>query len=211
MNRVLIIVGALAAVGALSWFFPLFHVVARQTLRAEREQQVFRADEYVKAFWSGKLRPAFADAEDVVTVLTALRESPEQAATMYGRKAGLGRSTLYFLRGSGTIVAVDKNRVGVKLGDAAGEADVALETGLLFGNTARDASGLLNGDDFPNSQQFNEISTELNRTIEATVLPPLKERAQVGDAIEFVGCAEVTNVPRDIAPLKVVPLDVTWK
>jgi predicted lipoprotein len=211
MNRVLIIVGALGAVGVLSWFFPLFQVVSRETLRAEREQQVFRAEEYVKAFWSGKLRPAFADAEDAVTVLAALRESSEQAGTMYGRKAGLGRSTLYFLRGSGTIVAVDKNRVGVKLGDAVGEADVALETGLLFGNTARDASGLLNGDDFPNSQQFNEISTELNRTIEATVLPPLKERAQVGDAIEFVGCAEVTNVPRDIAPLKVVPLEVTWK
>jgi predicted lipoprotein len=211
MKRVLLIAGGLLLLGIIGWFFPLFHVVSREALRAEREQKEFRAGEFVKDFWAAKLTPALTDAEDAVTVLAALRESPEQAGTMYGRKVGLGRSTLYFLRGTGTIVAVDKNHVGVKLGGDTGDADVFLETGLLFGNVVRDATGLLSGDDFPNSQQFNEISTELNRTIEASVLPPVKERAQVGDAVEFVGCAEVTNVPRDIAPLKLVPLEVKFE
>ncbi len=155
--------------------------------------------------------PALADAENVGLVLAAFHDSPEQARTQFGRSVGIGRSTLFFVRGSGTIAAIDNKQIVVALTDDASGPHVALVTGLLFGNTVRDATGLLHGDDFPNSQQFNEISAELNRTIETTVLPPLKERAKVGDAIEFVGCGEVTEVPRDIAPLKLVPLEVRFK
>jgi predicted lipoprotein len=211
MNRTVVIVVSIVAVGVLSWFFPLFHVVSRAGLRAEREQQVFHADDFVEEYWPKKLMPAVADAENVGLVLAAFHDSPEQARTQFGRSVGIGRSTLFFVRGSGTIAAIDNKQIVVALTEDASGPHVALVTGLLFGNTVRDATGLLNGDDFPNSQQFNEISAELNRTIETTVLPPLKERAKVGDAIEFVGCGEVTEVPRDIAPLKLVPLEVRFK
>ena len=211
MNRVFAILGMLAAVGMLLWFFPLFHVVSREALRAEKEQSDFHAAEFVKDFWSVQLMPALVDASDAVTVLAALRENPMHAGTQFGRVVGLGRSTHYFVRGSGTIVSVDNQQIGVSLAGATGDADLVLLTGLLFGNTVRDATGILSGDDFPNSQQFNEISSELNRVIETTVLPPLRERAKVGDAIEFVGCAEVTNIPRDYTPLRVVPLEVKFK
>jgi predicted lipoprotein len=211
MNRVLVILGTLAAVGVLSWFFPLFHVESREALRAAKEQTAFHAADFVDKHWSAQLMPALADAPEAVTVLAALRENPKLAGTQFGRTVGLGRSTLYFVRGIGTIVSVDKRQIGVSLAGSAGEADVALETGLLFGNTVRDATGLLSGDDFPNSQQFNEVSSELNRVIETTVLPSLRERARVGDTIEFVGCAAVTSVPRDYTPLKLVPLEVTFQ
>jgi len=210
MNRVFAILGMLAAVGVLAWFFPLFHVVSRESLRAEKEQAVFRAADFVKEFWSAKLTPALVEAADARAVLAVLRESPEQGRTQYGRSVGLGRSSLYFLRGRGAIVSVDSKQIGVSLADATGDADIVLVTDLLFGNTVRDATGLLSGDDFPNSQQFNEVSTELNRTIELTIIPRLKQQAKVGAVIEFVGCAEVTNLPRDVTPLKVIPLNVSF-
>jgi predicted lipoprotein len=211
MNRAVVILGALLAVGVLSWFFPLFHVVSRDALRAEKEEATFHAADFAKEFWTTKLTPALPEAADVGAVLAAYRESPDQARTQFGRSVGIGRSTLYFVRGNGKVASIDNKQIVVQLTDDASGPHVALLTGLLFGNTVRDATGLLNGDDFPNSQQFNEISTELNRTIEATVFPPLKESAKVGAAIEFVGCAEVTNVPRDFTPLKIVPLEVKFK
>jgi len=210
MKRALIILAAVVAVGVLTWFFPLFHVVSRESLRTEREQQTFNAAAFVQEFWQKKLTPALADAADATLVLTALRENPEQARTQFGRTAGLGRETMYFLRGNGTIVTVDKKEVGVSLGDEE-QVDLTLQNGLLFGNTVRDATGLLSANDYPNSQQFNEISSELNRTIETQLLPPLRTAAKVGAEIEFVGCAAVTNLPRDITPLKVVPLEVKFK
>jgi predicted lipoprotein len=209
MHRALIIAGALVAAGVLTWFFPLFHVVSRSSMKSAQAAAEFQPADYVKKFWGERLMPALGEADDAVAVLAALRENPAQSQTEFGRTVGLGRSTLYFVSGKGTITSIDSKAVGVSLGSATKEPEVSISTGLLFGNTARDATGLLNGSEFPNSQQFNEISTELNRTIEATVLPTLKMEAKIGDTIHFVGCAEVTTLPRDISPLKVVPLQVS--
>ena len=210
MKRTLAIIGALVALAAFSWFFPLFHVVSRAALQTAKEQKEFRAVDYVKDFWTTKLLPALSEAADASTVIAAFHESPDAARTQFGRAAGLGRTSYYFLRGSGAITSVDNKQIVVAL-DTSDNAKVALAVGPLFGNTVRDATGLLNGSNFPNSQQFNEISAELNRTIEATVLPPLKERAKVGSVIAFVGCAEVTDPKRDLAPLKIVPLEVSFE
>lgn len=207
MNRLLIICAAFLAMGLLSWYFPLFQVVQRGALQAERNHKRFNAAEYVQEFWKSKLIPSFDDATDVEVVLSALRADPEQARTQFGRTLGVSRSSLYYVRGKGTIVSVDDRQIGVSTGRHSGTADFVLVTGPLFGNIVRDATGLLNGDVFSNSEQFNEISSKLNQTIEEQVVPSLRKQAVVGATIEFVGCVEVTNLPRDILPLKVVPLD----
>jgi predicted lipoprotein len=79
---------------------------------------------------------------------------------------------------------------------------------MVFGNTVRDATGLLDMDSFPNSQHFNDLSTELNRIVETRVLPGLRDRAEVGRKVRFVGCAEVARDARRRKPLKVVPVRV---
>lgn len=211
MSRFVATICTLVAACVLFWFFPLFHVVPRGTTLAEKQQAAFDAADYVTKFWTEKLTPTFGQAADAAAVLAALRDDPQQARTDFGRSVGLGRAALYFARGSGKIVSVDDKAIGVSLAAEGSEADVAIQAGLLFGNTVRDATGLIRGEDFPNSQHFNEISTELNRVVETTVIPPLKQQAKVGAAIEFVGCAEVTNLPRDVSPLKVIPLDVKFK
>lgn len=211
MNRLVATISTLVAACVLFWFFPLFHVVPRGTTLAEKQQVAFDAADYVKKFWAEKLTPTFGQAADAATVLAALRDDPQHARADFGRSVGLGRATLYFTRGSGKIVSVDDKAIGVSLAADGSRADVAIQTGLLFGNTIRDATGLIHGDDFANSQHFNKVSTELNRVVETTVIPRLIQQAKVGAAIEFVGCAEVTNLPRDVAPLKVIPLDVKVK
>jgi predicted lipoprotein len=211
MNRLAVTIGTLVAACVLFWCFPLFHVGPRATTLAEKQQAAFDAAEYVKKFWTAKLTPTLGQAADAATVLAALRDDPQQARADFGRSVGLGRAALYFARGSGKIVSVDDKAIGVSLAVEGSEADIAIQTGLLFGNTVRDATGLIHGDDFPNSQHFNEISTELNRVVETILIPPLKQQSKIGARIEFVGCAEVTNLPRDISPLKVIPLDVKFK
>ena len=89
------------------------------------------------------------------------------------------------------------------------QPDVVLRAGLLFGNAARDATGLLDSSDFENSQQFNDISAELNRHIELHVIPILKEKAVVGRQVRFVGCAEVPDSADTVRPLTLIPLVVS--
>jgi predicted lipoprotein len=85
-----------------------------------------------------------------------------------------------------------------------------LLTGLIFGNSVRDATGLLDVSKFPNSQQFNAISSELNALVESRVIPGVRSNAAPGHVLRFVGCAEIADEVSDVVPLKVVPLKVVF-
>jgi predicted lipoprotein len=141
-------------------------------------------------------------------LINALRENPEAAGQEFGRKIGISRMRLFTLRGSGVVVAIDPHSTGVALEPQATTIDIALHTGPVFGNMVRDSSGLLDPSDFSNSQHLNDISTELNRIVEARVLPKLKEYATKGQKVQFIGCAELPDDGRDVRSLKVIPLDV---
>ena len=90
--------------------------------------------------------------------------------------------------------------------DGGDTPDILLPTGLLFGNAVRDGTGLLDASTFPNSQNFNDLSAELNHIIETTLLPELREQAKVGAKISFAGCAEIAEEDADVKPLKVIPV-----
>jgi predicted lipoprotein len=192
--------------GALFWFFPLFHIVHTGNALPIENEKEFNAAEFAKAFWTNQLPLSFSQAPDAAMVLAALGDNPASARTRYGRKVGVSRASLYVMRGSGTVVSADKKGVGVSLGGKSKHADILLQTGLLFGNTVRDASGLLDAGKFSNSRQFNEISTELNRIAEADVLLLLKQKARIGSHITFAGCAEIPDQGEIPRPLTLIPL-----
>lgn len=206
MKRYFAILGVLVAAGMLFWRFPLFHVVA-QGEAAARQAPQFNAAEFVQTFWTERLVPSLGEAADAASVLAALRDTPDEARQKFGRSAGLGRAVLFIVRGQGAVVTNDASGVGVALREGERAPEVVLQTGVISGNTVRDATGLLSAGDYPSSQQFNEISTELNKIVETSVIPELKS-AEVGRRIAFVGCARVVNLPGDARPLKLIPLEV---
>ena len=208
MKRTWVILCCLLFLGCLFWCCPLFHVVRIDQFNNSLDESAFKAADFAKTFWSERLTPSLKQAPDAATLLADLRANSEAARAKFGRKVGVSRTRLIVLRGTGTIVTIDKKGVGIALHSDTKEADVVLQTGLLFGNTVRDATGLLNASNYPDSRQFNEISTELNRIIEASVVPILKEKAIVGRQIHFAGCTEIADEGELVKPLKIIPLDV---
>ena len=108
-------IAVLAALAVLLWFFPLFHVVSLEEVTAKRRAAAFNASEYAEHFWLEELTPALETATPAVEVLSAIRESPASARDAFGKNPGLGRNYYFFLRGQGTIVSIEKNRIGVSL------------------------------------------------------------------------------------------------
>jgi predicted lipoprotein len=208
MRRVAVVFCGLAVLAGLFWQFPLFHVVRLDGTRAEKQESRFNAAGFAAAFCSERLLPALDEAADAGAVLAAIRDNPQAAGRQFGRKVGLGRTRFFVVRGAGTIVSADKKGILVSLEQNESGPQVLLHTGLLFGNTARDASGLLDAGDFPHSEDFNEISTELNRIIEKRVLPQLREKAEVGRRVQFVGCAQVPDEGAS-RTLMIIPLKAT--
>jgi predicted lipoprotein len=205
MKRLLAwIVGVIVA-SVLSWFFPLFHVVP---LRQTRQQTGFDPVSFSRQFWLEKVLPATAKATSVGELAVALATDDKAARQRYGRSPGLGTTTYFIVKGTGHVTAIEKENISVTL-DTQPMCSVNLFTGLLFGNAVRDASGLLDGSAFGNSQDFNAISTELNHLVETEVIAALREKASISKAIQFAGCI---TLDEDTAPktMQVIPIKVDW-
>jgi predicted lipoprotein len=210
MKRGLLITVAVLAFLGLTWVFPLFRIVALEEVAAARASAQFDAKAFAQDFWTKQLVPGFEQAADVPTLLNAIKADPEASRKEFGRSVGIGRVYLYFFRGEGTIVAVEKSGVAVSCVAPDEETDIVLKTGLLFGNTIRDSTGQLVSSNFANSQDFNAISKELNAIVERDVQPELKSNAKVGDKIRFVGSAEVRASSQKLLPLTAIPLQVEF-
>lgn len=208
MKRAIYIGATCLVLGAVLWIFPPFRVVPLKQIEAARAQTVFNAAEFAAKFWRERLGPALNSAPDAAMVLEALAKDSKSASTNYGRTIGMSDTVFYLMRGTGVVVSAEAKGVGVTL--RGGEADLLLKTGLLFGNTVRDATGQLGASEFPNSQQFNDVSTELNRIVESQIIPSLKTNAATGRALRFVVCAEISEDDAEERPLKVIPIRVEF-
>jgi len=207
MKRAILVIVALALLAGFFRLVPLFHLVPlRQTQQAAAGGE-FNVTNAARAFWDDQLLKSLDRAAAVQQVLSSLGTDAAKARTQYGRTLGISTSTLFFLSGTGRVVAVKKNAIALALGRDSEAVDILLPTGRLFGNTVRDATGLLDASAFPNSQHFNDLSTELNHLVENTVLPQLRALAKPGVAIAFTGCAELEE-DADVKPLKIIPIAV---
>lgn len=202
---------AIAIAIGVCWRFPLFHIVPLKTAAAEAAAKTFNPAEFAETFWTSQLLPSLAKAVKVETLLPAVRANAAVAKMNYSRNVGLGETYFYFLSGTGRVTAVSDDEVSLAVTDDATNAEVSLQTGLVFGNALRDGTGLLNVNDYPNSQDFNGISEALNHIVETRVLPKLREQARIGAKISFAGCAEVDDESSDLKPLKVIPIKTELK
>lgn len=190
------------------WFWPLFHIVPLEQAKQESEAaeaESFEPTAFVDRFWVEQLIPAEVHAVDALELIATIREDHEAARKTHGRSVGLSSTYYYFVSGTGRVARVERNSVTLAIEQDADVAEVLLETGPIFGNAVRDGTGLLDVNDYANSQDFNAISSEINRRIEADVLPTLREAAKVGSTVRFAGCVQVSDETTDLSPLRVVP------
>ena len=198
---------ALVIFAGIGWRFPLFHVVTLKTATAEKMAATFNATLFTENFWTNQLL-ASAAGKTVKTdlLLPAIQADPAAAKKKFSRSLGLSENYFYFVSGSGRVVAVSDDAVSLAVTSGSTNVEVSLQTGLVFGDGVRDGTGLLSASDYPNSQDFNDISAALNHIVETRVLPKLREQAKIGATISFAGCAEVDDEATDLKPLKVIPI-----
>jgi len=196
----------IAAIACVCWRFPLFHLVPLKTATAEKAAAAFDAAKAVETYWTNQLPAAIGQAVNADQLLTAIKADPTSAKKKFSRSLGMGESYLYFVAGSGRVVAVLDDEVSLAVTDGGTNPEISLQTGLIFGNALRDGLGGFNASDYPNSQDFNDLAAALNHLVETRVLPKLRGQAKVGANISFAGCAEVDDESTDLKPLKVIPL-----
>ncbi len=204
--RVLRWIIALMVAAGLCRVFPLFHAVPLKTAAAAKAAAAFNPAQFAETFWTGKLLASISQAAPADELVSLIQTDPAAAKKKYSRSIGLSEGYFYFLRGEGKILSVSDDEVIIAVTGGGTRAEVSLQAGLIFGNAVRDGTGLLSANDYPNSQDFNDISAALNHLVETSVQPTLRAQAKAGARISFAGCAEVNDEAADLKPLKVIPL-----
>jgi predicted lipoprotein len=212
MPRIAVAAILVALAAAITWRYPLFHVVSLKNTTEAASSAAFNAEKFAAEFWEEKLPPALVSAPDAVEVVGAFKADPAAARKTFGRSVGISRSTLLLVRGAGTVTAVEDGRIGVSLGDETTDdnavPDLWLTTDPIFNNAVRDSTGLIRSQDFPNSQDFNQLAAALNALVEERVVPPLRKSAASGKQIRFAACAELRGGAVRL-PLTFIPLEAT--
>ena len=199
---------AILLLAGLCWQFPPFHVRSLRAMQQSQAAARFDPKQFVTTFWTERLLPAADQAADVASVVETIRKSPQEVRTKFGRTVGVSSSYYLFVRGVGRVVTADADSIGLSVSATGDEADVVVPLDFVFGNAVRDAAGLLDSSSYPNAQEFNDISAELNKIVEEQVLPAFRRAATVGRRVKFAGCVEVADEEADLKPLKLVPVSV---
>ena len=175
-------------------------------VKAARSAKDFNADAYAQTFWSNKLIPNLNKAIDLNQLTALLSNDAEKTFDSYSHALGIGNLRYFLVKGKGTITSINQDDIAVSLDSSKQSITVATE--YIFGNAVRDATGLININEFNNTMDFNNISAELNKIIREKVLPPLKQKAKKGNIIEFTGAVELNKEHLNLSNIEVIPVRI---
>ena len=166
----------------------------------------FNARQYAANFWTQQLLPAAPrSAIDLATLLPLLLTDKEKAFTTYSHALGIGNIRYFLVKGEGAVTATGENDITVSLSTG---KTVHLATEYIFGNAARDASGVIKITEFENTTDLNSVSAEVNDLIRKQVVPVLKADAKPGQKLMFIGAIELNQAHLHLDEMTIIPITV---
>jgi predicted lipoprotein len=199
--KYLLLVLLIAFLGYKSVYFrKLDEVNTASSLKA------FDPSAFARNFYDSKLLQRVDSAVDLSTLISLLRSEPEQAFKQYSRALAIGNIRYFLVRGEGTITSVGDYQAAVELNSPSIKTNINIATEFVYGNAIRDASGLLNLNDFSNTADFNSISEGINNIVRKEVLPGFVAKAKPGIGVKFAGAIELNQKYVDVDSIEVVPI-----
>jgi predicted lipoprotein len=168
----------------------------------------FDAVTFSKKLWEEKLPAKLGSAVELATFIKAVQANPADAFSKYTNALGIGNYRYALIRAEGIVINVNEDDITlqVKLDDSLIIAKLATE--FIYGNAIRDASGLVDVKDFPNTMDLNNISEELNKMVRKTVLPLFKAAVKKGDKVIFTGAIEIHKEHIKWNELEIIPVQL---
>lgn len=177
-------------------------------VQAAAASKNFDAAAYAAKFWNNKLMPNLHKAVNLGTLLPMVTSNTEQAFGKYSHALGIGNLRYFLIRAKGKVTAKDEEDITLAV-DGLQSQNIKIATEYIFGNAVRDGSGMVNINDFTNTMDFNDVSSEINKIIRNKVLPVLKQ-VKVGDEISFTGAIELNraHLALSLSQIEAIPVAV---
>src|SRR6187455_1015779 len=168
----------------------------------------FDAVAFSKKLWEERLPAKISSAVDLFTFIKAVQANPGDAFSKYSNALGIGNYRYALIKTEGVVTTINEDDITleVKLNDSLMTTKLATE--FIYGNAIRDASGLVDVKDFPNTMDLNNISEELNKMVRKTVLPLFKAAVKKGDKVIVTGSIEIHKEHIKWNELEIIPVQL---
>jgi len=200
IKYILFIAGGLLVLFKSVYFKPL------DEIKAEAAAKMFEPKAYSKDFWENKLIPNLDRAIDLNELMDLLRTNPEEAFTNHSNALGIGNIRYFLVRGTANISSIQEDHMVFELSP---NRMVRLATDYIFGNAIRDASGQIDINEFTNTMDFNNVSSEINQIVVKTVLPDFILYAKEGDLVSFHGAIELNQKHIVMDRVEIIPIQLS--
>jgi Predicted periplasmic lipoprotein (DUF2291) len=171
---------------------------------AEEKVISFDAISFVNDMWDNELFTAYDSALDLTILLDLLAGDPESTFESESKSLGIGNVGYFKVKGEGSVLSINENNVMLLVGDQI----VEIETEFIFGNAVRDASGLIQVNDYDKTSDFNLISETINERIRAEVIPGFRANVEKGNKVIFQGAIELNKAHLDLSQPEVIPVSI---
>ncbi|MDT0687232.1 DUF2291 domain-containing protein [Autumnicola psychrophila] len=180
-------------------------------VKARAAHSEFDAASYAQEFWENKLIPNLSETMEINRLLELLREDPEKAFADHSKALGIGNIRYFMIKGEGQVAHIGENNITVVIHSDSSEKNIKIATEYIFGNAVRDASGKIDLQEFEQTMDFNMVSAEINKLVRQNVLPTLKEGAEVGNKLYFVGAMELNREQVNLENTEIIPVFVEFQ
>ena len=153
----------------------------------------FDAIEFSQKLWTGKMPAKIDSAVDLSALIQAVSSGKEAALKKYTHALDIGNYRYAFIKTQGIVTAVNEDEVLIRVSGADSVMNNVLATEYIYGNAIRDASGLVDVKDFPNTSDLNSISEEINKIVRTSVVPPFRKTVKKGDKIHIIAAVQLNK------------------
>ena len=205
MNRYVKYLLLTVVIGLLAYKSVYVKKLSKMTVATDEK---FDAVTFSKKLWEERLSAKLGSTVQLTTFIKAAQSNPADAFSKYTNAIGIGNYRYALLKVEGIVTDINEDDITlqVKLDDSL--MAVKLATEFIYGNAIRDASGLVDVKDFPNTMDLNNISEELNKMVRKTVLPPFKAAVKKGDKILVTGAIEIHKEHIKWNELEIIPVQL---
>jgi predicted lipoprotein len=174
-------------------------------VKAASAVKQFDATSYARNFFDKKLLPDIDKAIEIDALLKLVKSEPAKAFESYSNALGIGNIRYFLVKGEGTITSIEENTTTITYtGDTTKKLHIATE--FVYGNAIRDASGMIDINEFNSTMDFNNVSAEINKIVRTEVLPAFKSKSKIGDKVRFSGAIELNQAHVNLDHIEVVPI-----
>ena len=168
----------------------------------------FDAVTFSKKIWDEKLPAKLDSAIALTTLIPAIEKNPADAFAKYSNAMGIGNYRYSLVKVTGVATTINEDEIILEVKQADSLMTVKLATEYVYGNAIRDASALVDINNFTNAMDLNNISEELNKIVRTSVLPPFKKMIKQGDTIEVTGAVEINKEHIKLNELELIPIRI---